>query len=390
MIRRTRRSGVTLMEVMIATAILSIGLLAILALFPIGAVSMARAINQNRAGDHASNTDATFRYYWKNAWIDTQNGGGLRPLDGYVLSAGPPVNYVNGARDIEPMITWLDSVNTGAGPPVRLIQTTAAQPSFIVLVDPIGIKTQSGNAAFNVGGYTPTSPLTTVGTTPIFLPTRTSLAAAEVDPLPRSRVRLTTMLDEFSYDRNGEPSALTGQLDRGGRYNVSWLIQRPKNNVPHEVNLQVLVFAGRAPTDAPSSESVFTAFATDYQDAVDPKPKAVTVNLNNQPKPPLIKGKWVAFTTAIVPPVPPGSGASAVPYASLDFYRLAAVQDIDDNTMSLEFEQPLRSYPSATLAGFVPANPPNPSVLNGYVVVFDNLFEVFDRGIVSAAALSGR
>lgn len=385
MIGRMRRPGVTLMEVLIATAILSIGLLAILALFPIGAVSMARAINQNRAADHAANTDATFRYYWKNAWIDIQNGGGLRPLDGYVLSPGPPVVYVNGARDIEPMITWLDSVNLGAGP-TRIIQTTASQPSYFVLVDPIGVRTQSGSNALNVGGVTPTSPRP-VGAAQIFLPTRTSLAAAEADPVPRSRVRLTTMLDEFSYDRNGEPSALSGQLDRGGRYNVSWLIQRPKNNVPHEVNLQVLVFAGRAPTDAPSSEQVLPAFATDYTPNVDPKPRAITVDFTNQPKPALIKGKWVAFTTAVTPPGPGG-----VTYAAFDFYRLTAVQDVNDTTLSLEFEQPLRTYEvsGGTLPGWVPANGNNPSMLNGYVVVFDNLFEVFDRGIVSAGAVSGR
>ena len=63
MTRRPRRAGVTLMEVMIATAILGIGALAIMALFPIGAVNMARAINQNRAADHAQNCDAIFRLY---------------------------------------------------------------------------------------------------------------------------------------------------------------------------------------------------------------------------------------------------------------------------------------------------------------------------------------
>ena len=78
--RSPRRPGVTLMEVLIATGILATGTLAIMALFPIGAVSMARAINQNRSADHAANSDAVFRVYWKNAWIDVQNGGGLRQL----------------------------------------------------------------------------------------------------------------------------------------------------------------------------------------------------------------------------------------------------------------------------------------------------------------------
>src|SRR5262245_31207689 len=86
-LRNARRPGVTLMEVLIATGILAIGMLAIMALFPIGAVSMARAINQNRAADHAAASDAMFRFYWKKAWLDP-NGGGVRgsTLEAYFAS----------------------------------------------------------------------------------------------------------------------------------------------------------------------------------------------------------------------------------------------------------------------------------------------------------------
>ena len=127
MTRSPRRTGTTLMEVMIATAILAIGMLALLALFPIGAINMARAINQNRAADHAANSDTVFRFYWKQAWLDP-NGGGLRPLDRSTLASPPapppPNNVVLGATDLEPMIIWLDSV-PGPGGPVRVIPTTS-------------------------------------------------------------------------------------------------------------------------------------------------------------------------------------------------------------------------------------------------------------------------
>ena len=56
----------------------------------------------------------------------------------------------------------------------------------------------------------------------------------------------------MSFDGNGEPTGASGQIERGGRYSVSWLIQRPKNNVPHEVRLTAMVFAGRSPTGHPS------------------------------------------------------------------------------------------------------------------------------------------
>jgi hypothetical protein len=402
MIRRhTRRPGTSLMEVLIAMGILAIGMLAIMALFPIGAVNMARAINQNRAAEAGTNSDAMFRYYWKNAWVDRLNGGGLRALDGTWVpqpAPNPPVR-VQGASDIEPMMLWLDCVPspvTGlpvdpvTGFPNRAIPTTSAQPSFPVLVDPVGYLTQ-----------TPAPPPTVSYQNYIAsnnqLPRRTTLAAAAAGPNPtRATVRLTTLLDDMSYDGNGEPASYTGQLERGGRYNVAWLMQRPKNNVPHEVHLTVLVYAGRSPTDTPSSETAFPAVATDYYANVDPKPKSLTVSLivngNPQPRPPLMAGKWVAFSTPIQPqPAPPTPGAG-VAYPAFDFYRIAAVQDVDATTLTLELEQPLRTYDTTTLVNHSnpAAVPPAPATLSGSVVVFDNLFEVFDRGLVSAATIAGR
>ena len=89
-----------------------------------------------------------------------------------------------------------------------------------------------------------------------------------------------------------------------------------------------------------------------------------------------------------------------MPYRAFDFYRIAAIEQIDDNTVTVELEEPLRSYggnvPDAlTLQNILPqwvptsANPPI-GTLTGQVVVFDTLFEVFDRGLVSATTISGQ
>jgi hypothetical protein len=372
MIRTPRRPATTLLEVLIATGILAIGLLAILSLFPIGAVNMARAINQNRAADHASNSDTVFRLYWKRAWLDP-NGGGVISRDQAIANA------VNNAPNGEPMIVLLDISATG-----EIIPATSTQPSFPVLVDPVGFRTQPGQNKNYISGITS-------------FPVRTNLAATPtgtLDSYPlRATVRNTTMPDELSYDQNGEVSALSGQLDRGGRYNVAWFIQRPKNNVPHQVHLQVLVFAGRSPTDTPATEEVFPAVATDYFPNIDPKPKSLTVAVNGQ-RPALLKGKWVAFTFPIQPqPAPPANAQPGDPrygwqYPAFDFYRIAAVDEVDANTVIIELEMPLRSYDVNTLlpANYTPAN----GMLLGNVVVFDTLFEVFDRGVVSAGAQAGR
>lgn len=389
MTRRPRRTGTTLMEVMIATAILAIGVLAILALFPIGAVNMARAINQNRAADHAQNSDALFRLYWKRAWLDP-NGGGIRSRTDAAMNSNEEMIAL---LDRQPPINYLLPPNIPEG---------SSQPSYPVLVDPIGCRNQLQNGIayqrYVNGQNGPNGPT--------MLPVRCNLAATPFPAPPptgsyTATIRNTTMLDEFSFDGNGEPANLTGTgtpgtgaVERGGRYNVSWLIQRPKNNVADEVNLTVLVFAGRAPTDAPSAETVYQAVATDYSPQVDPKPKALTVTYNpSNGKPGFLRGKWVAFSTPIQPQPAPPNG-TGVPYPSFDFYRIAAVTDIDDTTMSIEVEQPLRTYDVATLpgwtqtsaAGAVPVN----GNLNGFVVFFDNLFEVFDRGTVSASGIAGR
>src|SRR4051812_32631282 len=124
MIRQTaRRPGVTLMEVLIAMGILAVGMLAIMALFPIGAVSMARAINQNRAADHAAASDAMFRYMWKKAWLDSN--GGLRTLRG-----GPPGTN---AIDMDPfLIKYLDEYPFAPVPPNQLaVASDSGGPSLV-------------------------------------------------------------------------------------------------------------------------------------------------------------------------------------------------------------------------------------------------------------------
>src|SRR5262245_101880 len=381
-----RRPGVTLIEVLVATGILAIGIIAILALFPIGAVSMARAINQNRASDHGANSDAVFRLYWKNAWLDPNVGGVHTSMaDAYVLSQ-------------EPMLPLLENYYLyppGAG--IQNIPAWSSQPGFPVLVDPIGWQANvpQSSSQLYVGGLPGLPQRTTLrrcininngypnptGVPPPAFPTPFPLippAPAGTPPpaypsIPAAVTRLTTLMDDMTMSRvSGEPeTAATGQIDRGGRYNVSWLIQRPKTNVPSEVNLTVLVYAGRPPTDTPSPELSFpNSIAWAGGD-----PKVIQVNLGNQPKPELRKGRWIAFSIPVGPPAVPVQ----VAYPTLDFYRITAVNDDNPNSLLVELESPVRQYGQVPVGGYT-----------GVAIVFENLMEVFDRGVVSAAAVSGR
>src|SRR5713101_4656546 len=58
MIRTQTRTGATLTEVLVAIFVMAIGLLALLTLFPLGALSMAQAIKDDRTAHSAKNAYA--------------------------------------------------------------------------------------------------------------------------------------------------------------------------------------------------------------------------------------------------------------------------------------------------------------------------------------------
>src|SRR5262245_59813678 len=123
-----RRSGVTLMEVLIAIMILAIGMLAIMPLFAIGAVNMARTITQDRTTTHGVNSDNMFRYYWAQAWNDPATGGKRA------------TTYEAYGYSQEPMLWLLENHPTYGQIPVN-----SSQPSLPVLVDPVGWQTKAGS-----------------------------------------------------------------------------------------------------------------------------------------------------------------------------------------------------------------------------------------------------
>ena len=71
-----RRNAVTLTEVLIAIFVLSIGLLALLSLFPLGAAQMAQALKDQRCAEAASVAGAAARMIWKEACNTPPNPGG--------------------------------------------------------------------------------------------------------------------------------------------------------------------------------------------------------------------------------------------------------------------------------------------------------------------------
>ena len=140
----------------------------------------------------------------------------------------------------------------------------------------------------------------------------------------------------MTYDKSGEPAIPAAVLERGGRYSSAWLIQRPRNDVPAEVNIQVLVFAGRSTTDTPSAETKYPALAS-------PGQKEILIDLSVpgggvQPRP-VAQGRWIAFSM-LIPPTP---NTLERPYPTLDFYRVVGVNDDNPNTLIVELETPIKT-----------------------------------------------
>src|SRR5947209_716997 len=104
----TRRPAATLMEVLVSIFIMGIGLLAILALFPLGALRMAQAIQDDRAGHMALNGGATAQAF--NLRYDSE------VVTGFTTA---PVN--------------------------TLLAPHADRPSYPVFLDPIGYQTYLNN-----------------------------------------------------------------------------------------------------------------------------------------------------------------------------------------------------------------------------------------------------
>lgn len=395
-----RRPGVTLMEVLIATFILSIGVVAIMALFPIGAVNFARAINHDRATTHAVNSDAIMRHYWRNAW-ETRD-----PVTNARTGALVTSNELAFRNSREPMLLLLEAhpaYGPLSGDPTNPGNTS--DPSYPVLVDPIGWQTKTavpleqgyigGNATLPVrttlwravnDSYNPTdNPWNNPrwkGTRAVPLPAVPGFphpnwspapvgdpdgqpVAGTTNPYPhnpdyRMAIRLTTLLDDLTFDNGGEPAAPTGQLERAGRYTASWLIQRPVNNVPTEVRITVLVFGGRSQTDVSSAE---TAFANTTANLGS---KNLTIPLAGQAPPYLRRGQWIGFSH-LIPKQNLGSGFRP----TMDFYRIAAINEDIPDTLIVETDRPIK------VQGFGFS-------VTGTAVIFDNLLEVYDRGVLAA------
>ncbi|MBV9121765.1 MAG: hypothetical protein JO112_00215, partial [Planctomycetes bacterium] len=228
---------------MTAIFIMGVGLLAILTLFPLGALSMARAVREDRAAHIAANAAS-----WANA-VDLRND----------------TNIANA----------LSTAPSGGLPP------NPDGPGYPVYVDPIyapggyaGVGA-AGGLLGNLAGATPGM----TRTSPSFLAGQPAIA------------RYFLFQDEIQFETTGQPAQPSGGgiVNRPNTYSCALLMRRPRSSSPALTELSVVVYANRG-LDSLQGE---TAFAT----AGAAGTNAVSITYPAGAKPTIRKGGWVLDTS---------------------------------------------------------------------------------------------
>lgn len=275
----------TLIEVLVAIFVMGIGLIALLALFPIGVLRMAQAIQDGRTGHIAKNADAIAAA--RSVRTDSQltfvpPGGflGTAPFDYFKYPKGPvwPAPYA--ADD--------------------------AGPSFPVFIDPIGYQSNTG-------------------------------PVAGVDWLPRRGLSFVTtstlatrwfmFLDDIYFN----PDATVGAaFEREYRYQWAYMVQRPTTSSTTTVDLKVVVYKNRPALVAGVTERVYAAKVLE-QNVVRIDWSAVGTY------PQVRSGEWILDATLV-----PVAGV-ADKSARCDFHRVVAMKDASATEVDIEVQTPFPS-----------------------------------------------
>jgi hypothetical protein len=199
-----------MVEVLMAMFIMAIGMMALLTLFPLGAVSMAQALKDDRCASTASMAEnvAIAQNLRHDPNVDPNAPGANANVKTH-LGASPTPVYIDPSGVIAmPHPTW------GA---------------------PFGLP---------LGGVIPR-------VSPSFVAGPQASALAD---------RWFSLPDDITFLENGTPDTITtgGIIDRGRRYSYAYLLTRPQTTLDNLVKLTVVVYNGR-PIGALTQETTYTA-----------------------------------------------------------------------------------------------------------------------------------
>lgn len=205
-----RRTAATLTEVLIAMFVMAVGMISILALFPLGIQNMIRSARDHRLNHAAENAKA------------------IAEMERFDSSSGQRYNLRTDPQVIQKAM----QAHTN-------LMLTPDDPSVPVWIDPVGLR-DYGSSADPVGLVgSPMSPLWHG------LPRTTTQFA-----VGGGAQRWFALNDDLTFDNVGQPSP-AGFVEREQKYSWSFIWRRPRFSDPMVADLTLVLFSSRASLSAP-------------------------------------------------------------------------------------------------------------------------------------------
>jgi hypothetical protein len=326
---------VTLVEVLVAIFVMALGLLTLLALFPLGVLTMAQAIQDDRCATASSNATSAAIVQ------DLRHDANVTP---YFLNPDP-------ANQLQPPV-FAPAAPDG--------------PSYPVYVDPMGYYSYTGAQITWVGGQPPNS-------IPRVEPAYVGNIVAVMPGMSKSLVALKwfSLLDDIQFDVDGMPNVVVAPntFQRDNLYTWAYLLRRPLQGDPTVVEMSVIAYNKRTLALNQQFQGDENAFAAQF----DPTSNIVTISWNpaqGQAAPNLRVGSWILDTTPVASATVPGM-LSQLQHAY--FYRVVGITDTSATTMDVEVQSLLRGFP-------LPPPTPQAQQFSGTIVIMDGVAEVFEKG----------
>jgi type II secretory pathway pseudopilin PulG len=323
-----RRTGTTLVEVLVAIFVMGIGLLAVLTLFPLGALNMAQAIRDARSTQSAINAKAFAKAF------DYRNDPAVVAL------------YSNPGGNLQ---------NLAANP-------SYAGPSYPVYLDPFGYQSSFAPAQTWVGG----SNALTYG-----IPRTTQAGLTNLSTMQRF-----VFLDDITFTDDGQPDTSTGFVERAGGFSWAYLFRRPSLASSSQVDVSIVVYNQRSlrltqglnPKEVLFNSCQFYTMQGNNPNTNNTVPPSVVVISWNtgagQTAPDIRAGGWILDAT-IETDV---NGNVTRPHGF--FYRVREVLDSETTNTSMAL------LVDGTFKGFTKSANPSP----GTIIIMDGVAEVFETG----------
>lgn len=358
MIRRptTRRTGTSLLEVLVGLGILAIGAISAFVLFPFAAINVSRALVDDRTTTCAVTADGQMRDIHRRYVVELETRGQVPYAnEDYHRAMDDPGPY--GVAGVQPLPRNLDA------------------PSYPVFVDPMGCAINTAP----VGRGSATSTLIPRVSLSLVLysspPGAARVSRPNGEP-EKLALRYCSQLDGLLFDEGGAVSTQNPNDMRELRYNWLWVLQRPVNRDRHTVRQQVVVFNRRAHLyAAPGSEQTYgnDPSAAAPRIAFAPGENTITGVPQNAE---VSKGTWVMDGTI-------GTDNAGRPIRHAEWYRVTSVTEAPPSpngaptTLTLEVHKPISRVDGLT---------PRPGInvtYNGTLVVFPGVVEVFERPVLT-------